>query len=260
MRARRRQSRCACGGRPRPRPGRCGCILLDPAEVRHPDLAIYSQTEELSLGRQPTWDSPDILTNNWGPFRLMDEATVVVRNRSDVPAANGLVHYYTAPFGIGTPRTLLQTRSISLAPWEELSLLFPLDSVTKSGDPRVGVFVELHHPHDDNDPNDRGAQVHDGAYTSEVGRSHQIQIPVVNDSNFTREIRLDLLPGPLLCSVTPSVRVFAPWEGISARLDVEVPASIGASTTSPPQHGATVIARVESTLIGGVTRLVRVDA
>jgi hypothetical protein len=34
------------------------------------DPAIYSQEEQLALGQEVTWDSPDITTNHFSPWRL----------------------------------------------------------------------------------------------------------------------------------------------------------------------------------------------
>ena len=69
-------------------------MAVSDVPIRRPDLAIYSQLEEIAAGHIPRWDNPDIVTNDWGPFRLMDEARITVRNLSaDTPAVNALVHY-----------------------------------------------------------------------------------------------------------------------------------------------------------------------
>lgn len=257
----RSSGRCTCGGRRRPEGGRpCGCVSVPDDDVQRPDLGIYSQDEVIAAGGTPSWDNPDIVTNSWGPFRLNDEANVKVRNVSVVPASNVLVHYYTSPFGIGMQQTLLQTRRLDLPGGAEVTLNFPLDHMTKAGDPRIGVHIVIEHPHDGIQINNRGAQVHDGSYSSESGRTHTITVPVLNASNFPRSMTFDALPGPLGVALSASSHSFAPWEQIAVQMTVTVPSSIPGSPGSPPQHGATFVARSGGELIGGVTKLVRVDA
>src|SRR6266700_2397680 len=80
----------------------CCCVAVDDPPPARPDLAIYSQEEQLALGAAPTWDSPDILTNYWSPFKLMPEISVTVRNlSSSVAAVNAQVLLYTSVFGLG---------------------------------------------------------------------------------------------------------------------------------------------------------------
>jgi hypothetical protein len=245
---------CSCGGAPRPPRHPCGRIPVDPDRIETPDLATYSQEEELAAGRSPSWNSPDIVTNDWGPFRLMPEAHVTVRNISSTPATNVLVHYFIAPFGIGFPWTLLQTRALDLPAGSAADLLFPLDQATLGGDPRVGVNIRIEHPHDQALLNNVGAQVHDGSYTSEVGYTSSIQIPVLNDSNFARTIELAVAPSTITATVTPTSRAFAPHEQINATLQIQVPAGLAG------QHDVTVVARLSSgELVGGVTKLIRVN-
>lgn len=228
--------------------------------IQRPDLAIYSQDQVLFEGGSPSWDSPDILTNSWGPFRLNDEAQVKIRNVSSVAASNVLVHYYTSPFGIGMHQTLLQTRRVDLAGGAELTLDFPLDHATKSGDPRVGVHIVIEHPHDSEEVNNRGAQVHDGSFTSEVGRTHTISVPVLNASNLPRLMTFHVLPSELAAAWVPSSHSFGPWEQVALDMTIKVPPSIAASASSPPQRGITLVARSNGELVGGITKLVRVDA
>ena len=228
--------------------------------MRKPDLAIYSQGERLASGFVPSWDSPDITTNHWGPFRLMDETRVRVRNVADVPAVNALVHYYVSPFGIGTTRSLLQTRQVNIAPQSEIELNFPLDDATLQGDPRVGVHVVLEHPHDPNTQNNRGSQVHDGAYTSGVGRVHSIQIPVVNSSGQTLTMQLGVLPTDILATVSPTSHTFLPHEQIMATLQIEIPGFLSGTSGVPVERHVSVIARLgDGSLVGGATRLLRID-
>lgn len=261
MRVDARTRRCRCGGRRRePKPATCGCVPVAEDDIRRPDLAIYSQDEELAAGGTPSWDSPDIITNSWRPFRLNDEAQVKVRNVSAVPAGGALVHYYTSPFGIGMQKTLLQTRRVDVPQGTEVTLNFPLDHATKTGDPRVGVHIAIEHPHDSAEINNRGSQVHDGSYTSEVGRTHTISIPVRNESNFPRTMTFEVLPSSLTATLSKASHAFGPWEQISVDMTVTVPGSIAAVPGSPPQHGISMLARSGSEVVGGATKLMRVDA
>ena len=249
--------------RPRQRkPHRRCCARVDPEHpIERPDLAIYSQDEQLSLGSVPSWDNPDMITNSWGPFRLNPESSVVVRNLSPtVSAANSVVHFYTSPFGIGTPRQLLATRLLSIPPGSQATLNFPLDSVTLGGDQRIGIHVRLEHPHDDKTLNNAGSQVHDGAYTTESGRSFSVNIPVLNHSNFTREIQLTFFPEDLTANLKWTSHLFAPHEQKIVTLNVEVPGALVGAPGNEIHRAVTVVARLTTgELIGGATRLLRIN-
>lgn len=253
--------RCRCGGKPRPG-GAGNCITVEPdSPIEKPDLAIYSQAEQLDIGNPPTWDSPDIVTNDWGPFRLQDTAQVTIRNLSaTVPATNTLVHYFVSPFGIGTARELKLTRAVSVPAASEIELEFPLDPQTLGGDPRVGVHILIEHPHDPKAINNEGSQVHDGAFTTESGRNFTLQIPVQNNSNFTRQIELSLMPTELVASVSPASLTLAPFQQVNATLSVEVPGFLSGTPADFLTRAATVVARLAGgELLGGATRLVRID-
>jgi hypothetical protein len=256
-----RSSVCKCSVRQRPAVKRCCCISTRDVPIEHPDLAIYSQEEQLNMGMMPSWDNPDITTNNWGPFRLMPEATVIVRNLSaTVPAANALVHYYTAPFGIGTRRTLKQSRQLSIGAGQAVSLNFPLDQVTINGDQRVGVHIVIEHPTDNKRINNNGSQVHNGAYTTESGRNFTIAIPVFNDFPVNRQIQLSILPTDMLASLNILSHNFLPYEQILVNLRIVVPAAIVGSPGDEKHTQVTVTGRLtDGTLIGGVTHLLRIN-
>lgn len=257
----RRSSVCRCGVRQRPTVKKCCCISTRDVPIKHPDLATYSQQEQLSLGIMPTWNSPDITTNNWGPFRLMDEATIVVRNLSaTVPAANALVHYYTAPFGIGTRRTLKQSRQLFIGAGQQVSLNFPLDQATLNGDQRVGVHVVIEHPSDNKHINNSGSQVHNGAYTTESGRNFTVMIPVFNDSPLTRQILLSIMPTDMLATLNILNHNFLPYEQLLVTLHITVPGSIVGSSGDIKEREVTVVGRLsDGTLIGGVTHILRIN-
>jgi hypothetical protein len=257
----RRQSGCRCNIKQRAFSTKSCCISTRDIPIEYPDLAIYSQEESLSQGIIPSWDSPDIITNNWGPFSLMQEATVKVRNLSPtVPAANALVHYYTSPFGIGTRRTLKQSRQLSIGSGQEVSLNFPLDQETLGGDQRVGVHVVIEHPTDNKRINNYGSQVHNGAYTSESGRNFTIAVPVFNDAPINRQILLSIMPTDMLATLSMTTHVFLPFEQILVNLHIQVPAAISGSPGNEKHRSVTIVGRLaDNTLIGGITHLLRIN-
>jgi hypothetical protein len=236
-------------------------VTVGDTPIDTPDLAIYSQAEQLAQGVAPSWDSPDIVTNDWRPFRLRQEASVTIRNLSaTTSAANARVHFYTSPFGIGTRRQLRLTRVVSLGPAQQADLLFPLHQEVLAGDPRTGVHIVIEHPTDRVAVNNAGSQVHDGGYTTESGRSFDVAIPVLNDSGVSRQIQLSVLPTDLLATVVPASRMFGPFEQVNADLHIEVPAALSGSPGNEIARAVTVIARVGAgEVIGGATRLLRID-
>jgi hypothetical protein len=254
--------RCNCGRPAGPRAPNCRCIRVDDTPTDTPDLAIYSQAEQLANGAAPSWDSPDIITNDWRPFRLRREATVRIRNLSGTTsAANALVHFYTSPFGIGTRRELRLTRVVSLGSAQQVDLLFPLHQAVLAGDPRTGVHIAIEHPTDQIMINNAGSQVHDGGYTTESGRSFDVRIPVLNDSGVSRQIQLSVLPTDLLATVAPASRIFGPFEQVIADLHIDVPAVLSGSPGNDIARAVSVIAREGGgEVIGGATRLLRIDS
>lgn len=252
---------CRCNVKQRPVKSKCCCISTRDVPVQHPDLATYSQEELISNGIMPSWNSPDIVTNNWGPFRLKEEATVLVRNLSaTVPASNALVHYYTSPFGIGTRRTLKQSRQLSIGAGQEVSLNFPLDQDTLNGDQRIGVHIVIEHPTDDKKINNYGGQVHNGAYTTESGRNFTVQVPVFNDSPVNRQIFLNLLPTDMLASLNITNHNFMPYEQLLVNLHIQVPAAITGSPGNEKEREVTMMGRLaDGTLIGGMTHILRIN-
>jgi len=252
---------CNCGKPAGPSRPRCRCVNVLDTPINTPDLAIYSQAEQTANGALPSWDNPDIITNDWGPFSLRLEAEVKVRNLSaTTSAANALVHFYTSPFGIGTRRQLRLTRVVSVGRSQQVQLLFPLHQEVLGGDPRVGVHVVIEHPTDRRKTNNAGSQVHDGGYTSESGRAFNVGIPIFNDSGVSRPFQLSVLPTDLLATITPSTHAFAPFEQIVANLHIEVPNFLSGTPANEIARAVTVVARVSGgEMIGGATRLLRIN-
>src|SRR5260370_13475006 len=103
------------------------CCVRTSTPPDRPDLATYSQEEQLAANAIPSWNSPDITTNLDFPWTLLPESLVTIRNLSPkASAVNGLVSVWTSQFGFGTVRTPLSSRVLSLGPGQEATLLFPL--------------------------------------------------------------------------------------------------------------------------------------
>src|SRR5713101_8535728 len=155
--------------RKKPRASCCVAIKKPP---ERPDPASYSQEEKLALGQIPSWNSPDITTNEWSPFRLRQEAEVKVRNLSaTASAANALIHFYVSQFGIGMNRTFMSSAMVNLSPLQERAILFPFSQAVLGGSPTIGVYTKIEHSSDIKLINNTGGQVHHGVMTSESGRN-----------------------------------------------------------------------------------------
>lgn len=255
------RGKCQCGAKKRgPARRKCNNIYVDDP-VDKPDLAIYSQLELLGNGQIPSFDSPDIVTNSWRPFRLRQEASVKIRNLSPtVPAINALVHYGTSDFGIGTRVVPRLSKVVNVAANSEIELLFPLDQQTLNGDPRVGVHIDIEHSHDPNLGNNQGSQIHDGGFTTESGRNFTIQVPVMNDAGFNRQIHLSLMPTDLLASLSFNTENFAPFEQKTVQLTIEIPNHLHGTAANYLSKSVTVVGRLANgEVINGITRLVRID-
>ena len=97
-----------------PPSGTACCLPID-ILIDLPDLAIYSQVDELARGRLPTWNSVDITMNRRSPWQLLQEPTVRIRNLStSAGAVNASVSFVVSRFGIGTPPMLQLMRKVSV--------------------------------------------------------------------------------------------------------------------------------------------------
>ncbi len=243
------------------RPGRPSCCVTTKTPPDRPDPATYSQDEQLSLGLVPTWNSPDITTNFYSPFTLFKEPEFKVRNLSATASAvNVLAHVATSPFGIGLPRTPLSTQVISLAPLQEVTLLFPLTQALLAGDQRIGVHIQLEHPNDKNLLNSHASQIIFAVHTTDFGRNFQVQFPVLNNSAAARPLTLSVLPNELIASVSPGTRNFAPFEQIQATLSIEVPNTLHGTASAVIEKEVTVVGRApDGSIIDGLTHVVRIN-
>lgn len=253
---------CDCFGVPQRRRTSC-CLELPESRLKRPDLAIYNQEEEIAAGREPTWDNPDIIATALPPVRLMDETLVSVRNlSSDTWAIGAQVHFSITPFGIGFERRHVASQTVSVQPSASVTLAFPLSRAVAAGDPQIGVYIEIEHPHDRNQINNSGSQVGAVSLTSLSGRVLELDIPILNRSSFTRRITLRVLADDdVVAAVHPATRSFAPGEESTVSLRTEVPASLVATPDHGTRRSVTVVATADDgSLVGGITQLVVVDA
>jgi hypothetical protein len=240
---------CDCFGVPQERRTSC-CLALPASRAKRPDLAIYSQEEQIAKGAEPTWNNPDIITTDFPYERLNDETQVTVRNLSpDIWAVGAQVQLSISPFGIGFERRPVASQTISLGPSASATLSFPLSRADVAGD-----------PHDPNRINNSGSQVLAASRTSVSGRRLTLDIPVHNLAAVARRITLRVLAGDLIAAVEPASRSFAPRETGNVRLRTEIPASIVGTPDHRTRRHVTVIAALDDgALVGGVTQLVVID-
>jgi hypothetical protein len=241
--------------RPTKRQGSACCVAVSTPPAR-PDPATYSQAQVIQQGQVPSWDSPDITTNNDIPWTLRPETVVVVRNLSaTVAAVNTQIQVSLTGFGIGLPKTPLSTQLVTLPASGQLTLNYPLPQSVMNGPQSIGVFVDLYHPNDAVEINDHGSQVVTAFDTKSSGRHQEIAIPVANPSGAAQTITLAVLPNSVSAVVAPASHNFAPFEQIGAKLIVTVPAGLHNTSES-----VTVVAHDGSgALIGGATLLIWVN-
>jgi len=245
---------------PQPR-RRDGCCLVPQTPPQRPDLATYSQQEQISLGAAPSFNSPDITTNDDIPWKLRPSVELVVRNLSpDASAINALVNMSTSAFGIGMQQSPLSSQKINLAPSSQQTLWFPLPPALLTGDQSLGVFVVIEHPFDIRPINNTGAQVVKGVMASAVGRNASLVFPAQNSSGAPRSMTFSVLANSLGATITPAAHAFAAWEQINLTLHVSVPGGTHGSAGSPIRNEITVIATDNSgALVGGVTWIYWID-
>ena len=251
---------CGCFGVPQRRRASC-CLEVPENKLKRPDLAIYSQEEQVAAGAEPTWNSPDIVTINFPYERLNDETLITVRNLSpDTAALGAQVRVSISPFGIGFEPRRVGSLPVSLAPSARADFSFPWSRAVVAGDPRTGVHIEIEHPPDRNPNNNSGSQVLAVSLTSVSGRVFELGIPILNRSNFTRRFTFRVLADDIVAVVAPASRSFAPHEESIVSLRMEVPASIRGAPDRTTRRPVTVVATADDgSLVGGVTQLIVVD-
>ena len=241
------------------RPSGC-CLQLAQPPLR-PDLATYSQLEQISLGQPPSWNSPDITTNLDNPWKLLPAIQVVVRNLSSVASAiNAVVTLSTSAFGIGMQQSGLSSQKLSLGPGGASTLAFPLTAALLGGSQSLGAYVVIENKYDSNPINNTGAQVAQGLYASQIGRNADVFFPVMNATGAPRTITLSVLSNLVGATVSPTSHNFAPWEQINALLKISIPTSLHGTPASPVQNEITVVGYAQDgSLVGGATWILWVD-
>lgn len=250
--------------RPLKRPDRHGCSLTPSTPVDRPDPATYSQSQLLAAGQQPSWNSPDISTNHWSPFRLMAEAMVTIRNLSATASAVGVkANASVSRFGIGYPRTPIVSVAANLPPSSVRTILIPFPQSVMSGEQRIGFHVTLEHPTDMDESNNYGAQLHEGFYTSEAGRSVATTLPVRNPLPTPQFIQIAVLGGTpgLAVSLSPPATAFAPFEERILAVQLTVAAGLTGGGGVEHTREATILGRnQDGSVIDGVTYVLRIDS
>lgn len=245
----------------RPRPSSC-CMTTD-TPIKRPDPATYSQNEQFALGAQPTWNSPDILTNVIGASHLNPETTVVIRNNSPTVSAVGVnVHCFVSRFGIGFERTLIGIAGVNLAPSEEKALLIPLPQAVLNGDQRVGFHVRIEHSADARLINNSGSQIIEAFSTSAQGRSIDASFLVRNPLSTPQAIMVQKLatqPG-ILSSFAIAGGTFGPFEERICLVHIEVEGWLTGTHTTFHDREITFVARgADGRVIDGLTYFLRVN-
>jgi hypothetical protein len=227
-----------------------------------PDLAIYSQLEQISSGSAPTWDSPDITSVLLPTNQIINEIVVKARNIStNCAALNGTVSLYSSIYGLGMPRNLQGQTSVTLVPQEETTVTFPLSqSVIASIPQQLGMHVSLAHPQDLKLMNNNGSQMLAAFPTSVMGsRVFNIPIQVRNPFSTPQSVNLDLMPNALSANVQPSVSLGALAQA-SVPVSITVPAALHGSPANPIRLDMTVVASIAGTsFFDGLTAAIYVD-
>lgn len=252
---------CNCSGIPRKTPGD-GCVRLPRVRIHRPDLAIYSQTEEATFGRDPTWNNPDIVTNDWGPFHLMEAVEARIANRSArANATNAVINCLVGPFGIGMPQSLYASHKTTVVAGNAVTIRFPLDATLHGTESqRLSFTIQAEHPFDTEPINNRGSQCIDGRQTSTSGRRFAIDVPVRNPLAAGRRIDLRLIPGELNAAIDWTQHDFAPGEEKVVRVDITVPAELHGTDDAPNKQPVSLVATWDGgRLLGGVTVIARID-
>jgi hypothetical protein len=230
--------------------------------VDRPDPATYAQLQLLASGQQPSWNSPDITSNHWGPFRLMAEAGVIIRNLSATASAVGVrANAAVSRFGIGYDRTPIVSVATNLAPAAQQTLVIPFPQWVMSGEQRIGFHVTLEHSADMDSSNNYGAQIHEGFYTSDAGRSIAATLPVRNPLATSQLITVATLGGTadVTVSLISPATAFAPFEERILTVHITVAASLTGG--EGVEREVTIVGRnQDGSVIDGVTYMLRIDS
>ena len=250
-----RMLRLLCGGlKPRKDPPR-QCLMVPPDIVKRPDPAIYSQALELRQGREPRWDSPDVLTHALPDFTVLNELRVTVHNLStETTAFNTHVHLAWSDFGIGLNRQILAILPATIAPGGSRQLEFVTSQALKDAR-RFSLFVSVRHPYDEEPGNNHGSQAFDSQRTGDVGRNMVFQFPLRNPFSSTTVFALHVNPVKWNADVSPISVPLNPGQQTTVQVSITVPPEVGAGA----REFFSVYALSPAGLAGGVALIVNVD-
>lgn len=192
----------SCGNFKRKKSSRC-CFHPPSSSVIFPDLALYSQREELAEGRQPRWVNADIEDPTPNGGRDTEKIIrVTVRNRSDkVRALQAKVTVAYSTFGIGFPfEPISYPQYINLEPQTEASLPFrtpfqiappPAGAVQGKTLYSIGVLVLVEHEKDKRQINNVGEHMRK-TLPLPIQEFEYVPFPVKNNVDSEREIFFSL--------------------------------------------------------------------
>ncbi|MGA2887272.1 MAG: hypothetical protein ABSE51_04420 [Terracidiphilus sp.] len=258
-------NRSICGARPS---SRTTCCIQVPSKIVHdPDPSIYDQQLVFNTGGAPTFDSPDISTQDLWPPTPASNLGVTVRNLSTVASANQTrVDLSWSVWGIGMPRTAIGSTFVNLAragfAGSQISISIPTPPALTAA-ALFGLFVNLVHPYDSNPNNNAGEQTVNGFQTSKGGRSQSFVVPVINPTSSAQTINLTAGPASVApwTTILPATFTLGAGAQQNVTVSIAVPAAV---PVSPPGTLFTaeidVIATIGGVYLGGVNIAVLVDA
>lgn len=199
------------------------CLHIDDPPERA-DPATYTQAVELAAGRTPTWDSPDVVTNDSvPPYSLIDELGATIRNESsEVSAMNVRVRASYSEWGIGLERTDIGIKEVSLAPQEEVNLDYPFPDALDESD-FWSFFTTVEFDTDDDRTNNFGGQAIKSVHVDEVGYEHTEHVPVGNRKSTSRQLSINVNQPSVMQVSVPNQVQLAPGERTDIPVEFDLP-------------------------------------
>lgn len=258
-------NRSICNAQPK---SQTSCCLKVPSKIVHdPDPSIYDQQLVFDSGGAPTFDSPDISTQDLWPPTPAPNLGITVRNLSNQASANQTrIDLTWSAWGIGMPRTSIGSTFVNLAragfPGSQVSISVPAPPALMAA-ALFGLFVNVVNPYDTDLNNNAGEQTVNGFQTSKGGRSQSFVLPVRNPSGSTQTINLSAGPASVAswATILPATLTLGAGAQQNVTVSVVVPAAV---PVSPPGTLFTaeidVLATIGGAYLGGVNIAVLVDA
>lgn len=242
---------------------KCAChssTLIAPIPQGRPDLHLYSQTEFINKNEVPSWINPDIDTgalltaHEDKPYLTLDRVIVRITNRSTLaPAFNALIHCEVSEYGIGLPRTRLESKQVTINPSQTKSLEFQLSMPRSESDP-IGAFIRAELPSDINPIDNEGAQVSFGTYSYQ-NDDKTVNFDVGNPTDQDGDISLTLHTNRLDALIEPAVFTLESGHRMPVKLSYNLD---NIDRNAGGREDITVIARLNGVVIGGLTYYVRI--